>query len=157
MDFEEEQYLEPENEQYLEQENEQYLELKNEKWNELVDVSNAEYLIVKTNEFLEFSLKQNNNNNNNNKKNIDHKNKYKLKTLMFYKKMYELANYFNIEWHLISDGAYDIATIYADYYTISMNISNKLVLDVLDFTYKNNFSIVSQYYITVLHICLMST
>jgi len=151
MDFEEEnkQYLENENEKEKEKENDNWYKQENEKWNELVDVSNAEYSIVKTNDFLKQI--------NNNKKNIDHKNKYELKFHMFYKKMYELAHYFNIEWHLISDGSYDIATIYADYYTISMNISNKLVLDVLDFTYKNNFSIVSQYYITVLYICLMST
>jgi hypothetical protein len=76
---------------------------------------------------------------------------------MFYKKMYELANYFNIEWYLISDGAYEISTIYADYYTENMIINDKLVLDVLDFTYKNKFIIVSKYYITVLYICIMSS
>ena len=127
-------------------------EEQNNKWNELIGVSNAEYSILKTNEFL-----QKNNNKNIGYKNIGYKNKYELKVHMFYKKIYELANYFNIEWHLISDSAYEISTIYADYYTENMIINDKLVLDVLDFIHKNKFIIVSQYYITVLYICIMSS
>ena len=124
------------------------IENKNTKWNDLVNVSNAEYTIIKTDDFLQLSYLK-----------LKKTNKYQLKIHCFYKKMYEIANYFNIEWYLIYENAYKLAEIYADNYTDTENtiISDKIVLDVLNFSYKNNFKITSEYYITVLFICLMST
>jgi hypothetical protein len=130
----------------LENQNQNQNENENTKWNDLVNVSNAEYTIIKTDDFLQLSYLK-----------LKKTNKYELKIHCFYKKMYEIANYFNIEWYLIYENAYKLAQIYADNYTENTIISDKIVLDVLNFSYKNNFKITSEYYITVLFICIMST
>jgi len=121
------------------------IEKENEKWKDLVNVSNAEYTILKTDDFLKLSYLK-----------LKKTNKYQLNIHCFYKKMYEIANYFNIEWYLIYENAYKLAEIYADNYTDDNIISDKIVLDVLNFSYKNNLKITREYYITVLFICLMS-
>ncbi len=119
------------------------IEPENTKWNYLIHISNAEYSIVTADKFLELSYLK------------SKKNKYQYKIYSFYKKMYELANYFAIDWCLIYEDAYKLATIYADYNTEGI-INEKTILDVLHFSHQNNFSVVFEYYITIFHICLMT-